>query len=406
MVEKCPLCKMDVENLKIHWRINHRKVKFSPGKVNTGFKGAKLIQRRETTSCPQCKEKVRNLDQHLLLVHPVRIQPELFHHHPPAQPGTSETLDHNLEFVKTVDSILERKSRTAGLRRRIRANYPFIPLYAGHLEQTGVKVEEDLEGEISRLDTDRLIKEIVVGMEMRERLLTYGLYFNFIPTSDTNCRKVRCPDCDVLMFQGPIVTKSLRNRLWKELRAHLKECSLDEDSMSKKRRPVISLARVKHAICEGDVELMEKYLKIYQYSDGLSTDQFFRIVRSVLRGIQKVPPKIEEFISRAESKPEPELMNMPDIEPEVMLEEPVIGDDLLPNRTRDTELELNKKAVLETALTRISGRSNSSSVPEQGSEKILFPRSESIGHFVELAPDADFILKEEVKLEPGLDPTG
>ena len=159
MAEKCPLCKMDVVSVKIHWRINHKKVEFSPGKVNVGFKAGKISKKIKCTRCSICREKVKNIDQHNLIVHPVRLEPDTIHLGGfDTGKDHSSALDNYSSFITVVNSIVERKRRK-GLKRWIEKKYPCIPWNSLDDEnfKPFIKYEQikDVCGEMDRLDTDR-----------------------------------------------------------------------------------------------------------------------------------------------------------------------------------------------------------------------------------------------------------
>ena len=154
MGENCPLCKMDVECLKVHWRINHKKLEFSPGKVNLGFKGGKKHKKKERIKCPLCQKKVKNLDQHKYQVHPIRAEPTPFIELNIEQESSPIT-QHNLEFIRIVNSILLKKKRI-GLKRQIGKRYPFLPLYTRNSDVFEPNIKcEDINMEIDKLDSVR-----------------------------------------------------------------------------------------------------------------------------------------------------------------------------------------------------------------------------------------------------------
>ena len=162
MTEKCGLCKMEVTSLAIHWRINHKKVKFTKGKVNLGFQASKLKVGRvgpksaPLTKCDECEELVKNIDQHSVLVHPKLSQPG-----PSTSRAKPDPALRAQSTRSTIDEVIRRRAERAGW-----------------IQAPETKVEESEDFKVE--EGEELLTELLRCSTSRQRLRVYAKYVNSI----------------------------------------------------------------------------------------------------------------------------------------------------------------------------------------------------------------------------------
>jgi len=197
MAEFCPLCKMEVESLRIHWKFNHKKLKMSKknkkgqvGWMDKRQKGLSAttdqkkyeLHEEELRTCSQCGEKnILNMDQHVLLKHRTKKPVPTV---APSREDAAERVRKKLEVFRTQRKFESALSDINNMRQN---------------GEERVKLEKEV---ISGICSDNTIPQLVV-----------------------------CPFCKKTIFYGLITSRYLADKIKGPVRNHLEKCDpvLDED---------------------------------------------------------------------------------------------------------------------------------------------------------------------------------